>query len=267
MSIIADIFVIGLGLIIGSFLNVLILRHNTGLSAMKGQSVCFSCGKTLRWFELIPVLSFLALRGRCARCQTKISWQYPLVEALTSLLFWLVWWKLDGLSSPVWQVFLTWAFFAVLVVVSVYDIKHKIIPDEYSIILGVISLILVLGQATFLHLQGRYLLWAFLAGPILASPFALIFLVSRGRWMGFGDVKLELSLGWFLGIWAGLSAMFLSFWTGAIYGVLAVLLGLKLFKQKITIKSEVPFAPFLILGCTLIYFFGWDLLHLSWFVN
>ena len=95
------------GTIVGSFLNVLILRYNTGISAARGRSFCFSCGKNLNWLELVPVLSFLFQKGKCRGCKSKISWQYPLVECLTGLLFvgvFLRYGGVNGLFSSVWLI-------------------------------------------------------------------------------------------------------------------------------------------------------------------
>jgi leader peptidase (prepilin peptidase)/N-methyltransferase len=272
------------GTIIGSFLNVLILRYNTGISALKGRSFCFSCGKVLGPLELIPVFSFLWQRGKCIGCQSKISWQYPVVEAFTGLLFMGVFIKFSGLIglparmlseaggffNP-WYLLIGLILMAVLVFITVYDIKHKIIPDGLVIIFGVLAL-LKIGLDFFL-LSGTpaeiksHLIWFLLAGPILALPLFLIWLVSKGRWMGLGDPKLVLCIGWFLGPIMGLSALILAFWTGAIYGIaLMILSKFSWHGLKIDGKTEVPFAPFLVLGFLLVYFFNIDVLNLGFLI-
>src|SRR5688572_15032179 len=127
-----------LGLIIGSFLNVVILRTHTNKS-FGGRSACMSCRSTLAWYELIPVISYLGLGGKCRSCKTNISIQYPLVELLSGIIFALIFYKFyelffaDPFSFAISYGFYA-TFFALLLVVSVYDFKHKIIPDAFSLI-------------------------------------------------------------------------------------------------------------------------------------
>lgn len=244
MSFAAYLVVFLFGLVIGSFINVVIARWNTGMT-LGGRSRCFSCSKTLRAGELVPVLSFLIQRGRCKRCKAKISWQYPAVELLTGLVFVAVFSKTIGLFAA--ALFLI--AFCLLIVISVYDIKHTIIPDPLAYLLIAIGLI-----ATCLPLaQGQLpALEDLLAGPALAAPFAALWLVSRGRWMGLGDAKLMLGIGWLVGFQMGLAAFMLAFWIGAVGGVLMLLLG----RRHLTMKSEIPFGPFLALGSFLAFFFG-----------
>jgi len=275
IEIIFYILVFIFGTIVGSFLNVLILRYNTGVSAMKGRSFCFSCGKKLGPFELVPVLSFLIQRGRCHGCQSKISWQYPTIECLTGLLFVAVIMKYSGIiglySNNIWYILISIIMMAVFVFIVVYDIKHKIIPDGLVITFGILALLKIV--ADFFMMNGSsaeikyHLMWYLLAGPILASPLFFIWLISRGRWMGLGDPKLVLGIGWFLGPVMGLSAVILAFWTGAAYGlVLLTLSKLNWRGLKINGKTEVPFAPFLILGFLLVFFFNLDILNLNFLI-
>ncbi len=273
-EIIFYIFVFIFGTIVGSFLNVLILRYNTGVSALRGRSFCFSCGKKLGPLELIPVLSFIIQKGKCRGCQSKISWQYPVIEGLTGALFVFILIKYFGLSGLVfdtWYLLISLIIISVLVVITVYDIKHKIIPDGLVVTFGVLALIKI--ALDFFQMDGTpaevktHLIWYLVAGPLLALPLFLIWLISRGRWMGLGDPKLVLGIGWFLGPILGLSAIILAFWTGAVYGL--ALMALSKFKWhglKIDRKTEVPFAPFLILGFLLVYFFGFDVLGLGFLI-
>ena len=262
------------GTIVGSFLNVLILRYNTGVSAMKGRSFCFSCGKKLGPLELVPVLSFIIQSGKCRGCQSKISWQYPVIECLTGLLFVGVLMKYSGIMGlylNTWYVLISLIVVSILVFVIVYDIKHKIIPDGLVLTFGVLALLKIV--ADFFSMIGTpaeiktHLIWYLLAGPILALPLFLIWLFSKGKWMGLGDPKLVLGIGWLLGPVMGLSAIILAFWTGAAYGL--VLLTLSKFSWhglKINGKTEVPFAPFLVFGFLLVFFFNLDILNLSFLI-
>ena len=253
-----------LGTIIGSFLNVVVLRYNTGLSFAKGRSKCFSCGKTLSWYELVPLFSFLFLRGKCLSCNSKISYQYPVVEFITGLVFSLIFWK-TGITIllPFYLV-----AFSILIAMSVYDIKHKIIPDGMVFSFCVLALVILFINSS---LSGSFILpniWDLLAGPILASFFAFFWLISSGRWMGFGDAKLALGVGWLLGMIGGVFAIMLSFWIGAIFSLFIILLEkLNLFKWGITMKSEMPFAPFIILSVFIQYFTGWTLLSFILFLS
>ena len=199
-----------------------------------GRSRCPSCGKTLRWYELAPVLSFVFLRARCARCKNRISWQYPAIEILTGLIFATV----PYIYLPV---------FCLYIIILIYDFRHKIIPD--SLVYSSVILALVFGSRDVI------------AGLILFSFFAAIWLLSSGRAIGFGDAKLGLSIGLLLGTAAGFSAIILAFWLGAASGILYMIFSPK----NITMKSEMPFAPFLVLGAWLALIFNLDLLHVSLF--
>lgn len=236
----------GLGLIIGSFINALAFRFNTGLSVTRGRSRCMHCGHTLTALELIPVLSYAVLRGRCRWCRSKISTQYPLVEIAAGMLSCGVF-ATTGLTlvSALW--FLIWM---TILFIVVYDIRHTVIPWSASFLLMALSLCMVI-------LSGDDLLMRLAAGPILAFPLLFISFVSRGTWMGWGDGFFELSLGWMLGLIAGFSALLLSIWIGAIVGVLLVLWAQlpSWRKRGFTMKSELPFAPFLAFGTLLVYFF------------
>lgn len=268
-----------LGTIIGSFLNVVILRHNSG-ATLAGRSRCFACDKAIAWHDLIPVASFLALRGRCRGCKSRFSIQYPLVELLTGLLFAGVFWKFLSVGlAPLFNInyFLLVAdlfVFCLLVVIAVYDLRHKIIPDPFVFLFAALAL----GKLFFsVPLESLFAsrLADILAGPLLALPLFLLWLVSGGRWIGLGDAKLALGIGWFLGLALGLSALVWGFWIGAVVGLSLVgfskLFGkasvrrvfLKLGLKKLTMGSELPLAPFLILGLCIVYFWGSDVTGFS----
>lgn len=270
-----------LGSIVGSFLNVLVLRYNTGLSAVKGRSFCFSCRKALKASELIPVFSFLFQGGKCKGCQSKISWQYPVVEALTGFLFVGIFLKYFGFygltdfffinSNVIYYIIIGLCTVAVLTSITVYDIKHKIIPDGLVIAFSVLALLNIL--VDYLLIENNVeqvkerLIWFLVGGPVLALPLFLIWLISRGQWMGLGDPKLVLGIGWFLGPILGLSAVILAFWLGAFYGIVLIILSkFKWHGLNIHGKTEVPFAPFLILGFLLVLFFEIDLLNLAFLI-
>ncbi|MES2416464.1 MAG: prepilin peptidase [Patescibacteria group bacterium] len=250
------------GLVIGSFLNVVICRYNTQ-KTFGGRSACMSCNKTLCWYELIPLGSFLIQGGKCRGCKSKISIQYPMVEMIVGFIFAVIFLKYQDLfwnNTFNFSVLLAYyaTLFSILIVISVYDIKHKIIPDLMSLIFSIITfagIFLFSGENLSLHIPT---LSAFLAGPLLALPFAFLWFVSRGTWMGFGDAKLALGLGWMLGITVGFSAVLMSFWIGGIISVF-----LLLFSKKYKIKSELPFAPFLVLGTIVVFLFNLNFFNLT----
>ncbi len=236
----------GLGLIIGSFLNVVIYRYNTA-QTFGGRSACMSCQSKLHWYDLVPVFSFVALSGRCRTCKTKLSFQYPLVELATGVFFAILFSKFQNLFFvDILSFSITYGYyvilFSLLLVIAVYDLKHKIIPDTLALFFGVLSFIGIFffeGNGINLHYPG---ITGLFSGLILALPFALLWLVSSGRWMGLGDAKLMVGIGYLLGLSRGLAAVMIAFWIGAFVGILLLLLA------KRGMKSELPFAPFLVLG-------------------
>ena len=249
---------LALGAIVGSFLNALSFRLGTGKSVLRGRSRCMRCNATLRARDLVPLFSYAFVRGRCRYCASRISAQYPLVEAAGAALSLLVF-----LEHPAPPAFIFWlAVWMTLLFIVVYDIRHKIIPASASLSLGALALVFALSAETLF------------SGPMLAAPLFLISFFSRGRAMGWGDGALELSLGWLLGLSAGLTALMLAFWSGALVGI-AFLLSSKVpaspkasslaecrraSRVGYTMKSEVPLAPFLILGAAVAHF-----LHVDFF--
>ena len=269
MDLLIFVFIFLLGTIIGSFLNVVIYRFNTGKNIVNGRSICMTCNRTLRWYELVPVLSFVMQWGKCRRCREVISYQYPIVEFLGGLMFVLVAYHfmpilVYSFSSYIFLVTLFSFMFSILIVIGVYDFRHKIIPDKLVVIFSVAAFLSIfINHTSFGPLFTVPSLSAVIAGPLLALPFALLWFVSRGKWMGLGDAKLMLGIGWALGIFVGLSAIVLSFWIGTV-----VSLGVVLFlKKKIGMKTEIPFAPFLVLGAFISFLFSIDIFSLSLLFN
>lgn len=256
ITILTLIFLI-FGFIIGSFLNVVIYRFNTARS-FGGRSACMSCQTELHWSELIPLVSFLIQKGRCLNCQTKISIQYPLVEFITGLIFAALFLKLQALffaSTFLFTVVYTYyaLMFSLLIVVAVYDLRHKIIPDLLALVFGVLAFV----GLFFFNVDnslGFYPHWPsvleFLSGPLIALPLYLFWLVSSGRWMGLGDAKLAVGLGWLLGFSRAISGVVVAFWIGAIVGIALVI-----FSKQYRMRSEIPFAPYLVSGALLSFLF------------
>ncbi|OGG50677.1 hypothetical protein A2763_03670 [Candidatus Kaiserbacteria bacterium RIFCSPHIGHO2_01_FULL_54_36] len=265
------------GLMVGSFLNVLILRW--GERSLSGRSACMACGKQLRWYDLMPILSWVFLRGRCRMCGSRISIQYPLVEAATGALFASV--ALVPLPLGFLYQLAFCAIMALLVAIFVYDLYYAIIPDAWVWTFNALALLLVFVsplQATHSIDSGQASFWlpALLAGPLAALPLFVIWASSAlrglpfGAWMGFGDIKLALGIGWLLGPALGLFSILLAFVIGAVISVPLVLFSSDRWRRfveeftptavsrrlawQFTMKSEIPFGPFLILSCITIWF-------------
>lgn len=254
MTYILTILFFALGLVIGSFLNVVIYRYNTH-KTLGGRSHCMVCQNKLSWYELFPLFSFLVLRGRCRNCKTKISIQYPLVELTTALIFTGLFFKFKDifyLDIPIFIISMAYYMFmfSILLVISVYDLRHKIIPDMLALLLGIsafVGLFFFSNYGFNIHIPS---FWEFLSGIVIALPFALIWFLSKGKWMGLGDAKLAIGIGWLIGITRIFSGVILSFWSGAIIGLILMFLS-----KKYSIKSEIPFAPFLVIGALLAFIF------------
>lgn len=245
------------GTVIGSFLNVVSLRFNTG-RGIGGRSACMSCDTKLTWKELIPIFSFVVQKGACKNCKGKISWQYPLIEFTAGIVFVLILFvypPLSPVTALMTGIYLLSA--CILLVISAYDAKHKIIPDQLVYTFAVLGLSsLFVGGASWWHIPS---LWDLLAGPIIALPFALLWLVSKGTWMGLGDAKLALGIGWFLGIGGGINAVTLAFWIAAVMSITWLLL----VRRKLKPRTEIPFGPYLILGMYIVLLFGVEVIDIE----
>lgn len=232
-----------IGLIVGSFLNSVVYRIEKKESVWHGRSYCPHCRQTLSWFELIPLMSFIFQKGRCRHCQKRIAWQYPLIELISGTLFALLYY------SPAWlvnrsflepELFLWLAISSCLIVLFVYDFKHSIIPNAVvytGIVIALVGkfILSLLGIDSWLAFSQ-----AILAASLAGSFFLSLVLMSRGRWMGVGDVKLAILIGLTLSWPLAVVALWLSFILGAIASLFLLSIGLK------KLKSTIPFGPFMI---------------------
>lgn len=250
------LLVIIFGLIIGSFLNALIFRLHSGESIADGRSLCPHCRHTLAWFDLLPVVSFLWLRGRCRYCQRSISWQYPVVEAITAILFLAFYLFNVQYYNFGWPLLLVclrdWLVVSALIVVFVYDFRWMLIPD--SVVLPVI----VLAASASLFL-GQSLAGLFLSLVIGFGFFALQYYVSGGTWIGGGDLRLGLLLGAVLTWPSVILALFLAYIFGAIVGV-----GL-LLTNKVNRKTEIPFGVFIVPAMIIAMLWGQAII--TWYLS
>lgn len=251
-----------LGLIIGSFLNVVIYRFHTGRS-LNDRSHCLSCGKPLRWYELFPVFSYLVLRGRCSGCGSFIPYRYALVELLTAGAFVLAY-----LKAGDWiELGLLLTLLSILIIGLVYDLYHMIIPDEVSY--GAVALaVAIVGWQAYLASDWQVLINATLGSVIAFFIFGGLWYFSKGKAFGFGDAKLVISLGALVGLFGLFSFIVLSFWIGAVVSLIIIGFQQATFNKnnifggwrRVNIKSEVPFAPFMVASFVLVYFFNVDIL-------
>lgn len=249
-----------LGSAIGSFISVISVRYNTGLSFFKGRSFCFSCNFELKGRDLVPLFSYLFLRGSCRYCKSRIPKETFITEILMGGLTLVAYFMAQNFLFFLLLVFI----FGSILLITVYDFKHSIIPDSFLGLLFLFSFIYLL----ILTPHAMFIILSLVAGLLISIPFALIFFLSHGAWIGFGDVKYIFVIGFFLGFSVGLSAVILSFWIGAIFAILLLFLQrlklrLPFIKNNLTIRSEVPFGPFLSVGFVVSFLLSLDLFHIN----
>lgn len=235
------------GMFIGSFLNVLsdrLPREETIL----GRSYCEKCQHILSSKDLIPVLSFVFLRGRCRYCKTKLSFYYPLAEIITGLIVALTSYLfITFVSNTNIALFLVYqTIVACFIVIVLADLKFHIIPDEMQIALLIVSVVKIFIMGISWQIIGIY----FFSGFVVMLPILLLFLFTQGRGMGFGDVKYAFIMGLLLGWQQGLLALYIGFVTGAAVGTVLIV------SQKKKMKSKIAFGPFLVLGTYIMLLYG-----------
>ena len=241
-----------LGLLLGSFLNVCIHRIPRGISVVSPPSACPLCDERIRWYDNIPVLSFLLLGGRCRSCRSRISWQYPLVEVAGGFLFWAAVRQSADLPAAA----LTFLLCSILLVIMVIDFRHHVIPDVLTLPGMVLALAArLISDHSFL--EGA---WGAAAGGGGMLLIAWIYRRVRGRQgVGGGDIKLMAAIGAFLGWRYAILILAWSFVLGAVVGV-ALLIARK--KGR---KDKVPFGPFICLATIVSLFFGEALI--AWYLG
>jgi leader peptidase (prepilin peptidase) / N-methyltransferase len=227
------------GLLIGSFLNVVIARVPERRSLIQPGSTCPGCGAAIEWYDNIPILSFLALRGRCRACGTPIPWRYPIVEAVTAALFGAAAFRFGPMPEAV----VAAALLAVLVALTAIDLEHQIIPD-------VISLPAILAGALANLATGRVPWLESLIGIVVGGGVFLVIILASGGGMGGGDMKLGAMLGAFLGWKVVLLSIFVAVVIGGIVAATLIATGVR------GRKDPIPFGPFLAAGGAAGLFWG-----------
>jgi len=284
MLFILYIFLFLIGMAAGSFLNVIAFRYQPGGKLLTkdifvGQSRCRYCGKILQWYELIPLISFLIQKGKCRSCRGIISFQYPLIELLSGLvfLFFPLYFyryfniaRLVAVAQPInWYYWFLgiWLIAAlVLILISLIDFRFKIIPDQLNVFLIFLAIVLMVNLPNHISFLGRYAVLLglpkniffnhLLAGGLGLIFFGAIILITRNRGMGLGDLKFSGALGLLMGWPDAFLSFLLSFIIGAAWS-----LGLIISKKK-SFKEAVPFGPFLSAGVLTTVFFGEKILNL-----
>lgn len=249
-------FVFIYGLILGSFLNSWIWRTRENIKVISKEtfSICIHCRRQLKWYEKIPVFSYLVLRGKCRTCRRLIPWHYTAVELSTALLFVLVSYLfLRDVHFSEWHFLRDIFFLTFLIIIFVYDARYK------EVLLRVVWPGLIIGFIINYFILG-YPVDSLLIGSAVGGSFFLFqYLISKGRWIGGGDVRL----GFMMGIWLGwpniLVALFISYILGALVSV-----GLLILKKK-QWASEVPFGTFLAIGTFVTLYCGDNLI--SWYLG
>lgn len=263
-----------LGLALGSFVNALVWRvyeqslpkkkraaSDKELSIATGRSMCPLCKHTLAWYDLLPVISWLSLKGKCRYCKQPISRQYPVVElAVAGLFVWsyLAWSpELNGANTANWVLFGVWLVAVVmLVALVVYDLRWMLLPNRIVFPLIGIAAVSVLVRALMLN-EGLSSILSSVAGLLVAGGiFYVLFQISNGKWIGGGDVKLGFALGLLLGTPV---LAFMMLFAASILGLLAALPGIIM--KKTALASKIPFGPYLILATIIVKLYGsgvWD---------
>lgn len=249
------------GLIYGSFLNVVIYRYDDWRSILRGRSQCRSCQKQLGWFDLIPLFSFLALKGKCRYCQQPVSWQYPVVEFASATLLTAFYYQIffvGSLGIPftslsgILQLILAVIIIGAVIVIFFHDLYEQMVPDEMAWLLLLATILFSLLH----HLSPVATLVGILIGVL---PIMLLVYSSGGRWMGEGDIKIAAAFGALVAYPAVIVYLFGAFLLGGVYGVLAIIVG------KAKAKSAVPFVPFLVLGTIIAFFWGQEII--TWYLE
>ncbi|PIY97027.1 MAG: prepilin peptidase [Candidatus Kerfeldbacteria bacterium CG_4_10_14_0_8_um_filter_42_10] len=232
------------GLIIGSFLNAIIYRLHKGISFLKGRSFCPHCRHTLSAQDLIPLFSFIIQKGRCRYCRKKISWQYPLVELAAALVLIVLYFNF-GLSL---EFFIYSLYSLFLIVIFVYDLKYYLVLDQVAIPA------ILLGFTGSLILEMS--LTKLLIGGIIGLGFFLIqFIISRGKWIGGGDLRLGLMCGFMVGWPKIVPLVFITYISGAV-----VAIGLMIIKKK-KWQDMVPLGIFLSFATLIVLLFGEEIIR------
>lgn len=243
------------GAAIGSFVQVVATRLNVA-PIMKSRSKCLSCGEALRVSDLIPLLSYIFLRGKCRYCKTSFGVETIIVEAAYGAVFMLLYHFIladAGLAYGIFWLLYYSLLFVSLGVIALYDYRHSYVPPAFLFFFSFLTLVML----GIRYMQGGGV--AALLGPVVvALPFLVIWLMTKGRALGFGDVILFFGIGAFFGIEQGLAVLLISVWLGAIIGVISLL-----FRKKKVLGTSLPFVPFIVTAILVVLFTDIDIFSIA----
>ncbi|MFA5876942.1 MAG: prepilin peptidase [Candidatus Paceibacterota bacterium] len=275
LEVLLPLFVFGIGLCVGSFVNVQIFRFGFGEHA-RSRSCCMACDMPISWYDLIPIFSYVALSGRCRACGSALSTQYPLIEGIVGFLFLVAFLIMPPVLS-LWSILaftMLLVFIASLVALVVYDIRHTLVPMPFIYMLVGSALLASISQSLFSD-SFFPLIDSLIGGAILFGGFFGIVLVTRGRGMGVGDAYVVGAAGLLLGLFRGIESVMFGVWSATIVYLIIFLLSSIHSKKRllphgarVTMKTELPFVPFLAFGIGLALFTTLSPLSLgSWLAN
>ncbi len=246
-----------LGLCMGSFVNAWVWRTHTHKSIVYGRSECPWCHHQLAWYDNVPLVSYLLLRGKCRSCHKPISVQYPLVELALGMLFAGLLWHFQPTSPLLWSQLIIWLVITVLVSAAfVYDLFYMVLPDRFMLP----AIVLGLGYVVLLSTKVDHgELWRLAAAGAFAGVYLVLWLVSRGRWIGDGDIRLAVVLGLMLTAAQLIIGVFAGYLVGSAVGIYLLVRGSK--KRG----DAIPLGPFLIIGLYVGLFWGQQLA--TWYLH
>ena len=245
------------GASIGSFVQVIATRLHVA-PVMKGRSKCLSCGEALRTFDLIPIFSYLFLKGKCRYCKSVFGVSALVIELSFGLLFVALYhFILAGqatlMASFLWLVYYT-LLFGTFGVIALYDIAHSYIPVSFLFVYEFLTLIMLVIR--YIHEPS----WSILIGPVvIALPFLFIWLITRGKGLGFGDIFLFLGVGAFFDITQGIVVFLFSVWLGALFGLYMKYFG----KHKGKSGVAMPFVPYIVAAFLIVLFTDIDIFSIA----
>lgn len=268
-----------LGLSLGSFVNALVWRlymqskrqkttkqktKDQGLSTkdfsiLHGRSMCVHCHHTLAWYDLVPVFSWVSLKGRCRYCRKPISWQYPLVEVLTAVLFAVsyIFWPHNLASGSEIALFGLWlAMLVIAVALGVYDMKWMLLPNRLVYMLAVLAVLFVFISGVNNELDA--LMSNVIGAATYGGAFWLLYTVSSGKWIGFGDVRLSFVLGLLLGWKLAFLSLIIASYAGTMVFLVLFLAG------RYRRNQRIPFGPLLLGGAFIAMLWGGQII--DWYL-
>lgn len=243
-----DLLILILGLVFGSFIAAYSYRYPRGIKISDGFSFCDRCKRKIEWYENIPVISYIILAGKCKTCKKNISPRYPIIELISALSFLLLFKYNSGFLDL--NYFLLVTYYLLLSLIFIIDFEHQIIPDDF-VFAGIL-----ISVTNLLFFNQANLFSSVLSGLIAAVFLVSVFLITRGRGMGLGDVKFAVLGGMLVGINNIFIWMLSAFLTGSVVGIILILLG------DAKLKSKIAFGPFLIIAIPITFIWGQKIMNL-----